>query len=196
MLNARCTPTARMPNPNDGGNVTTGGGTCGTNTINAGSGSSNVISCLNTLDSQNRWGVGVLSMEYSPTATDGFKFIKINGASGSALNHRDGAYDFVMENTFQWRTSGANVLAGDKLDLMNALATNAGAPDPALCYQQTGYKSCVMALGGNFVFSATLPPYVATDIEANPVTPFSKAIAGSTDNCSTPQAVDQFYGTH
>jgi hypothetical protein len=193
-LNARCTPNPRMLPPNDGGNVTTGGGTCGTNTINAGSGSSNVISCLNTLNTQNRWGIGVLSMEYSPLSTDGFKFIKIDGYSGSAFNMSQGKYDFVMENTFQWRTSGANVLAGDKLDLMNALASNAGAPDPALCYQQqTGHKSCVMALGGGFVYLPTLStpgnPVDEADIEANPVTLFSKAIFGSTDNCSTPQAV-------
>jgi hypothetical protein len=198
-LNARCTTIGPMPAPNDGGNVTSGGGTCGTNTVNAGSGSGNVISCLNTLDSQSKWGVGVLSMEYSPTANDGFKFIKINGVSGSALNMTEGRYDFVMENTFQWRTSGANVLAGDKLDLMNALATNAGAPDPALCYQQTGYKSCVMALGANFVFSPTNPVpgtrRTQAQVELNPVTPFSKAITGATDNCSTPQAVDLFHAT-
>lgn len=194
-LNGRCVASAPKFAPgNDGG-------TCGNSTVNEGSGTGNVKACLNTHNAANRWAVGIFSLENpSNLGTDQWRFIKIDGYAGTARNIEETRYTFWMEQSLQWRNNtSVNPLLGDKFDLASAIATNAGQPDPALCFTHSWGKSCVMALVTNgFVPTDPTPGdnRDEADITANPVLTSAKSLGGATDNCAFPQALFPTHATY
>lgn len=130
MLHQRC--MAGVPSfisGNDGGIV-------GAGTANEGSGSGDMIACLNNHDGANRWAVGMLSTEKmevnsTPAVNDGnvWRFIKINGYAPTLLNVANGKYDFFVEQSIQWRNaSSGNALGGLALALMQDFASEVGSP--------------------------------------------------------------------
>jgi hypothetical protein len=75
-FNARCDLTIPfMPSANDGG-------TCGADTVNEGSGSGNVITCLNTHNSAGRFAIGILSTEFVASACQNVKSTLSGTSSG------------------------------------------------------------------------------------------------------------------
>ncbi len=164
------------------------------------SGSGDMTQCLNDLndgtDTSNRvnptlktaWAVGIQSTEKNADLADNFRFIKIDGYAPTLANAVRGRYADVVEQTFQWRKSGALPLAGDKLNIMDTIATNASKPsvlatvtklNPSFIHTwgQAGY----LALSTNG-FTPTIP----FDVVNNPVTVYSHAIGGPLDNCRMP----------
>ncbi|MBI5462532.1 MAG: hypothetical protein HY941_10140 [Gammaproteobacteria bacterium] len=195
MLRQRCVAgVAGMLSGNDGGVV-------GAGTVNEGSGTGNVISCLNTHDQNNRWAVGLFSTENVETnavagVNDGnvWRFIKMNGHAPTLLNVANGKYDFFTEQSIQWRNStSGNALSGLKLTLMNDIKVNAGSP------------SIIRALNNGFIHSwgdagvmalitnghmPTTPvagtPLTASDVRANPVLTSTRSPQGAPNNCQPP----------
>lgn len=195
MLGQRCVSgVVGMLAGNDGGVV-------GAGTVNEGSGTGNVISCLNTHDGANRWAVGLFSTENVETnavagVNDGnvWRFIKINGAAPSLLNTANGKHDFFMEQSIQWRNANSgNALAGLKLTLMQDVAANAGSPSIIRAINNGFHHSWgdggVMALITNG-HMPTMPapgtPVTAADVAANPVLTSTKSPQGAPNNCQTP----------
>lgn len=195
MLGQRCiSGVVGMQSGNDGGVV-------GAGTVNEGSGTGNVISCLNTHDGANRWAVGLFSTENVETnavagVNDGnvWRFIKINGAAPSLLNTANGKYDFFMEQSIQWRNAASgNALSGLKLTLMQDVAANAGSPSIIRAlnngFHHTWGDGGVMALITNG-HMPTMPapgtPVAAADVAANPVLTSTKSPQGAPNNCQTP----------
>ncbi len=195
MLRQRCaTGVVGMLSGNDGGVV-------GTGTVNEGSGSSNVVTCLTTHDAANRWAVGTLSSENVETSVaasvnDGnvWRTIKMNGYAPTLLNVANGKYDFFTEQSVQWRnaTSG-NALGGLKLTLMNDIKVNAGQPSIIRALNNGFIHSWgdagVMALITNG-WSPTSPvagtPLTATAVRNNPVLTSTRSPQGAPNNCQPP----------
>lgn len=174
-------------------------GVCGSNTVNEGSGTSNVKACLNTHNGANRWAVGMFSTEnVSNLGSDQWRFIKINGAAPTLLNVAESKYDFFMEQSIQWRKSPSPTpLAGQKLVLMNKIATDAGEPtiiqdlntqfvhNVATGSAADDWQGGVMAL----ITNGHVPPgtpLTAAAIAANPTLTSTKSPGGSPNNCQSP----------
>jgi hypothetical protein len=209
-LNGHCVTNAPLMAPaNDGG-------TCGNGTVNEGSGTSNVKTCLNTHNTANRWAVGIMSLEnVSNLTSDKWRFIKIDGYAGTALNIVESRYPFFMEQSLQWRkaTSG-NALANGaaahqkKLSITEWISGTelipgrfgqpVGSLVSTLCSTHSWGTSCVMALATNTEgYVATVPTpgtrRAEADVTANPVMTSAKSLGGFTDNCAFPQTV---FSTH
>jgi len=163
------------------------------------SGSGDMTQCLNDLNDgtnvsarvnpslKTAWAVGIQSTEKNADLGDSFRFIKIDGYAPTLSNAVAGRYADVVEQTFQWRKTGALPLTGDKLNVVDTIASNASKPsvlatvaklNPSYVHPwgQAGY----LALSTNG-FTPTIP-FTAT----NPVTPYSHAVGGPLDNCRMP----------
>jgi hypothetical protein len=176
-------------------------GVVGNGTVNEGSGTSNVISCLNTHDGANRWAVGIFStenVETSATAAvnDGnvWRFIKMNGYAPTLLNVANGKWDFFTEQSIQWRNAASgNALSGLKLTLMQDTAVNAGSPNIIRAlnngFQHSFGAAGVMALITNGwvpTTPAASNPLTASQVAANPVLTSSRSPTGAPNNCQPP----------
>ena len=101
-------------------------------TIYHGSGSQNVINCLNNHQASSRYAVGVLSTEFVPstsTGTDGagYRFIKISGAAPSLLQTLESRHEFWFEATCQYRSDARNT------DILQAICGGPSAtPKPGI----------------------------------------------------------------
>lgn len=149
-----------------------------------GSGSGNVVTCMNAHDTNGRWAVGVLSTEF-PAGTAGnlgYRFVKVDGSAPTLYNAANGNYQYVMEATMQWRNVPA--LAGDGLALATAIrdgfnsgvvvaAINSGLPQ---LYGQGG----ILGVPG-----ANLPdnPITPAGVLLNPISAYTHSAGGSTNNC-------------
>ncbi len=176
--------------------------TAPTGTVFLGSGSSDVKNCLNALNTGGRAGLGLLSTEFPPKSTDGYRFVKVNGKAPSLVNAANALYDYVAEQTIQWRST-TNPLTGTKLTFMQGVVAKIG--DPVVVSAIDGPLVLPISDGVSGTFNAGLmslftngytPNDPATSsgltnsvVLANPVIPSSKAVSGSPQNCSTPQVI-------
>ena len=169
-----------------------------------GSGSGNVVSCLQARNAANQGGIGVLSMEFptvnTRTATDsGYRYIKINGSSPCLLPTVRSKYDLVGESTMQWRvtaTTAGAALAGAPLALATAVRSRIGAPavvnDLNTAFQHSfcstaGSLQGSGALVGNALTngaSAAVPPFTvadgtASDVVLHPILTKTRGVNGA-----------------
>lgn len=183
----------------DGNSVATNAAACSLpDPINAGyglvfqgSGSGNVVTCLNDHETNGRWAVGVLSTEFTAgidqgsTNNQGYRFVKIDGAAPTLYNAANGTYQYVMEATMQWRNAGSgNATAGD--DLVMAQALSAGFNNPVVVAAiSTGMTQLYGPAGILGVPGANLPddPITTGGIVTNPVSAYTHSSSGSTNNC-------------
>jgi len=101
--------------------------------VREGSGSGQVVQCFNgTLPSNNlpanAGAIGVLSLEFqagSQSASDNWRFVKLNGVAGCVPQIIKSKYDFIAESTFQWRTATVPVNGTTNLVALPALSGNA-----------------------------------------------------------------------
>lgn len=170
-------------------------GTLGT--VFEGSGSGNVVSCLNRHNTDGRWAVGVLSTEFSDSVAsgNGFRFVKLNGKSPKLLNVIQGKYRYWMETTIQWRNGTPGpALGGDDLTFMNKVVALIGEP-PVLQAINSGFLHDWVPSGGAGLLSLPsnfTPAFVyTTDAQAidNPINTHTKAPLGNPVNCQPPVAV-------
>lgn len=174
----------------------------GTGVAFLGSSSQNVKDCLSTLNTNSQVGLGILSTEFPPAGTDGYRFVKINSRAPSLANVANAQYDYAAEQTVQYRST-TSALAGDKLLFVDQFIAKVGDPvvvsaiDGPLKFPISNasadfYNSGLMALFTNG-YTPTDPASVGgldnADMLANPVATFSKAVSGSPQNCATPQVI-------
>lgn len=71
----------------------------------------NVIAGLNADFAANKFAIGLLSAEYSPTASDHWHFVTLDGVAPTVANVIAGKYDYFLEQTIQWRNATVNGIA-------------------------------------------------------------------------------------
>jgi ABC-type phosphate transport system substrate-binding protein len=151
-----------------------------------GSGSGNVVTCMNAHQTNNRWAVGVLSTEFvaGSAGNTGYRFIKVDGSAPTLYNAANGNYQYVMEATLQKRVGATNPTAGDDLVMYDAMV--AGFNSPAVV---AAIDTGMVQLYGNGgilgVPGANLPdnPITTAGIVTNPVSAYTHSNSGSTNNC-------------
>lgn len=149
------------------------------------SGSGDMSVCLDTAnDVDNRWAMGIQSTEKNANLVDSYRFVKINGFAPTLQNAASGNYIDAAENTFQWRTPAFNGPTGDKLSVIQTIATNASEP-AIVATLNTGFVH-EWGQGGYMALSTNghIPSFPFTI--ANPVTTLTHFAAGSLDNCRAP----------
>ncbi len=69
-----------------------------------GSGTADVKACINELDRQKVWAVGIMSTEnVASEADDRWRFVKVDGVAPTLLNTFSGRWPFFVEQSYQWR---------------------------------------------------------------------------------------------
>ncbi len=153
-----------------------------------GSGTADVKACLNQLDQQKVWGVGIMSTENVATsAEDRWRFVKMDGVAPTLLNTFSGRWPFFVEQSYQWRNDQSErPLKGPKLAFMAQIALQ--LKNPAIVriidrdFRHPWGNAGVMSLS-----SAGLPPRHASPgspIDAAAITEFPVlAVTHDGNNC-------------
>ncbi|HEB56766.1 MAG TPA: hypothetical protein ENI98_10800 [Gammaproteobacteria bacterium] len=165
------------------------------------SGSGDVTLCLNDFNNgvndsgknaglTTAWALGVQSTEKNAKLKDDFRFVKIDGVAPTLENAATGKYDDWVEQTFQWRIPSFNGPTGDKLTILEAIASQASEPTTIATVLNTKFKHSwgqagYMAVSTNFAPTAN----GVLDVTA-PVIPYTHAPAGKLDNCVVPVVND------
>jgi hypothetical protein len=178
-------------------------------TVFEGSGSGDVVNCLNGHDSQGRWAVGVLSVEFfsgTNGTTDNYRHVKVEGFAPTVYNVMQGRYPFWMEATMQFRNVAPNALAGDNLAFANAAAAKL-ADLPTVIGINTGFDHafCHVANGGpgpgcagilmpgltaaNNGLTPPSLPFTPSDADGTPINTATKSASGAPNNCQPPQPI-------
>lgn len=131
------------------------------------------------------WAFGLQSTEKNSNLADDYRFVKIDGVAPTIQNAANGKYLDWAEQTFQWRKPVYNGPTGDKLTIIDTIASTASNPttlgtlDKKLV--QTWGQGGYLAVSTNFAPPAT----GILDITA-PVIPYTHAASGNLDNCTIP----------
>jgi len=175
-------------------------------TIVAGSGSGNVLTCMAGHNNNSRGAFGVLSMEFRditpanpaalplplPAVDNGFRWIKIDGFSPSHVNVVNGNYSFWVEPSFQYRKAPAPVpLTGNKKIIADRivlqLGTEAVLSQLNNALTQTWGRSGLLAKpSAANPPNVIVPPTTAAAVLANPTNAFTRSPSGSPLNCQPP----------
>jgi hypothetical protein len=184
-LRVPCLPGAAQPvtatNPATGPVVT----------LNSGSGDVDV--CLDGENTANHWALGLQSTEknnydpvaYPPTGYKyGYRFIKVDGKAPTLANAASNQYFDWAENSIQWLKAANGGPTGDKLVILNKIATDAGKP------------SIVKNVNTKFVYSWGQAGYMSLNTNGwTPTTPFdlnnpvataTHVLGGGVNNCRVP----------
>ena len=174
--------------------------------VMAGSGTDNVVACLNNHNSGGRRAIGRLSTETSTgagTVGSGFRFIAIDGVLPTLVNVANGNYGLWASTTYLVKatapvtpnvSTGVPIITGDKLAFSNTLYSklgsktvlqdvNAGIVQTFAPAGQVGYLARPLTRAG----AATLPANFGLggtgDLSLNPTNPFQKGTPTATNNC-------------
>jgi len=149
--------------------------------IQENSGSGDVTVCLSDKLAENKWAIGVQSLEKVDAS---FRFAKIDGVAPTLKNVAENKYKDWVETTIQWRNAANNGPSGDVLALLNTVASNASTP------------GTIAALNGAFVHGFGTGAYLALNTnghvpsyphdDANPVTTATHAPLGVPNTCNVP----------
>lgn len=161
------------------------------------SGSGNVDTCLADFnDGTNNsganaagtkaWAIGVQSTERNADIKRNYRFIKIDGVAPTLANTASGNYMDWAEVTYQWRKPAYNGPTGDKLKIIEKIASDAGKPS-IIAKNNAKY---VHPFGAGGYLAVTTSGHTAPEngiFDANnPVTPYTHAPGLSLDNCRVP----------
>jgi hypothetical protein len=149
--------------------------------------SGNVDACLNSLNTNGRWAVGIQSLEKTQTY---YRFVKINGVSPLLENVASGKYDELGITSFQWvKETEADGLAGNKLTLAKKLRADLSR-DTELATANLGFGGAGITIGGSSAvgkvgFAALASNGFTLNIPfdtTKPVIPFSnRDVSGTAD---------------
>jgi ABC-type phosphate transport system substrate-binding protein len=164
-------------------------------TRNAGPSSGNVRTCLNTYNTANRWGIGVLSTEVTAAQMVGFRMVAVDGAAPSLENVANGDYEFFTENTLNRIAdggTGALAATDPRRIAIEYIENNLGQPailaevNAPFAGRPWG-DGGVLAIAGAFVPNAPLA--TKANMASNPVNTLSRSTGGTTNNCNPPIAI-------
>jgi hypothetical protein len=165
-------------------------GLYGNDRIFRGTGSSDVISCLDHRNDNNRYAVGVLSTESTPDdANNQFRFVRINGIEPNLEGVVSGKMDFYVENTLQFPSgSSPNVPTAGQAAFSNALLAGIRLPS----FITRSIVSSPQGLGGILGIptssaSGQSPPITSANVLSNPINTQLRAAAfgGTPNNCNS-----------
>ncbi len=114
--------------------------------------SSDVKTCMNNAFNAGKMAIGNLSAESVPGGTDKWHAVNLGGVTPSKTTATSGEWDFVMEQTLQWRNQTVNAVPVPNANVQPFLDTYlARSGDPAYVGTLVG----IMALPT--LYDATLP---------------------------------------
>lgn len=191
-LNYPCNPAAAaMLTDNTGG--VCGTATPGSTSVTVNQGTGNLLSCLGTLNTQGKYGIGYASTSNRPvntsgtTTTDaGWRYIKLNGVAPTLFNASTGRYDFVTEAVLGYQKTGGIAPTGLPKAMLDEMGVRLGQPTVLAAvnggaatqnYASPTWFAGVLTPGINLAFSPTLPLTVA-GVNSNPVMPSTRSFAG------------------
>jgi len=163
------------------------------------SGTSNVVSGLNADNTARKGSIGVLTSERVAAVSDGWRFIKVDGAAPSVLNAVKGSHEFFFESTIQWRKTTINsdlpALPQAKQNVAQAIVNQLGKPDVVSRLNTAfGHPFGRAGLLGNAVknkSAAALTPYIAkgadpaakNDVYNRPIATSTRGVTGTPNAC-------------
>jgi hypothetical protein len=170
--------------------------------VNAGPSSGDVRSCMASLNTQDRWAIGVLSTEVTGSnLTQGaFRMVAVDGAAPTLQNVANSNYQFFMTNTLNRVRDPVfpeAALPGrlDPTDLRRVLVeyveSNIGSPT-LLGLLNDSFEGRPWGNGGALAipdFVVATPgasPATAASMETNPVNTQTRSALGPVNNCSPP----------
>jgi ABC-type phosphate transport system substrate-binding protein len=154
-----------------------------------GSGTGNVRNCLAAHNTAGRYAIGLLSTETGYAAQVGkFRFVKIDGYAPSLINVALNRYKHWVEGSLNTPTYA--VAAGEAA-IRDALFGGMGSPTVTKAFNMVmpqvwgrgALLSSPMLHPVTNPAAATAPGLSMDDMLANPVNYYTKAAAGSPDNC-------------
>ena len=146
------------------------------------------------------WAVGVLSTELTTTQIDAAdttadggngttRMVAIDGVLPTLENVANGYYPYWGTDQF-YTVKGSNAPTGNPATVFAHIQANVGHPIPTQAadatYRNVWGDGGDMSPGKLFLTSSETYPVTATEVEASPINPFSKASAGAVNNCSVP----------
>jgi hypothetical protein len=173
-------------------NSTAGSSACtGSNRVVQTGTSDDEVACLANFNTAGKKAIGMLSTDYNPASTDGYRFIRVDGYAPSLLNTTEGRYILWGEGTINAvKAGGLGALSGGPLELYNDLVAEVGTPGilAALDPIQTlgAYQTGFMARNTNPGINDLSFPITAAQMLTNPVSLISHA----GDSCSFPTSPD------
>lgn len=189
--------------PTNGGTVAGGQAyTIGnTDRVFAGGGNGDVLACLDDRVTQNRYAIGIASLEttsFGDAAPSRWRFIKLNGVFPSLENVARGEYDFFAESACNRPSSGANPLSAVQLALASGTVVGGTQTATGLCGAVRGDAVSVNPsgtyawAGGTLTIPASTAvcptvPVTNASILSNPTNGSTKAFSygGTPNNCNT-----------
>lgn len=126
--------------------------------------------------------IGVLSLEFPPTASDEYAFVKLNGHPPCMLDIVRSDYDLFAESTMQYRNAAVGAAPAlsanpNKLALANAIRTRLGQPATVQDINSGFLPIAACSARGTAVLAAN----AITNIAAAPVAPFVVGGGGTGD---------------
>ncbi len=166
------------------------------------SGTSNVVDGLNADNAAGKGSIGVLTSERVPTTTDGWRFIKLDGAAPSVLNAVKGSHEFFFESTIQWRKTAITsnnitlpAITTAKRNVAQAIVNQLGKPE-VVARLNTAFNHPFGRAGllGSAVknkASAPTTPYIArgndvtklNDVYNRPIATSTRGVTGNPNAC-------------
>jgi hypothetical protein len=174
------------------------GGVCGTVTTGATSvtvnqGTGNLLSCLGTLNTAGKYGVGFASTSNRPVSTSGtvttdagWRYVKVNGVAPTLFNASTGRYDLVTEAVLSYQKTGPGLPSGNAKLLLDEMGVQLGQPNVLAAvnggaatqnYAAAPWFAGVLTPGSNTNFSPTLPLTIS-GVSTNPVMAATRSFAG------------------
>jgi hypothetical protein len=173
-----------------------------------GSGTGDVRNCLANHDTNNRYAIGLLSTETPFTSPDNaseegkkLRFIKIDGSAPSMINVATGRYKFWVEQSGQKAAYYSTLPTNEKIGIdaffneLRGAAAITAALNTTFNHRWGQGTLLSLVLGGATPTDPTPSGLTQVKMIANPVNPFSKGVAGFTDNCTNAQFVGAVSGT-
>jgi hypothetical protein len=146
-----------------------------------GQGTGNLLACLTTLNSVNKWAIGFASTSNKPitnfgttsAADAGWRYIKVNGKAPTLLEGQTGRYELLTEGSLSYITSGQDANVQAVLDAMSAQLLDPTVLDNINSGAATQDYGSPLWNAGNLTpsgkgFTATYP-LNDTNAKANPV---------------------------
>jgi hypothetical protein len=174
------------------------GGVCGTATpgstsVTVNQGTGGLLSCLGTLNTAGKYGIGFASTSNRPVSTsgttvtdNGWRYVKVNGVAPTLFNASTGRYDLLTEAILGYEKTGVTAPTGDAKLMFDEMGVQLGQPSVLAAvnggaatqnYAATTWFAGVMTPGSNTLFSPTFPLTIS-GVSANPVLPSTRSFNG------------------
>jgi hypothetical protein len=165
--------------------------------INQGTG--NLLTCLGTLHTAGKWGIGIASTSNRPKSgvagTDAnWRYIKVDGVSPTLLNASLGRYDLITEGVLVYKS--ANLTAALPKAVLDEIGNRIGDPAPLAAanagnatqnYATTPWFAGALTPGNQTTFAPTYP-ITEANVNANPVMLMTRSLLGA--NSCQPQVIN------